>query len=139
MSDNVIQFERREPDPSHDRVVWRCNCGCLTFFIRADAEVECAQCGVISEDCGSWRARSPDEHEGEVPGVEPNDVTVTDLNSPELAIRRVVRKIEHANLAALVVINSDGSLSAWGDAEGAAQSDWLMSRLLAAHNLLSRE
>lgn len=139
MTDNVIQFGKREPAPSQDRVVWRCNCGCLTFFIRADQEVECAQCGVIAEDCGSWRARSPDEPADEVTGVEADDVTVTDLNSPAFAIRRVVKKIDHANLSALVVINSDGSLSAWGDAEGAEQSEWLRSRLMAAHNLLSRE
>lgn len=138
MTDNVIQFGKREPAPSQDRVVWRCNCGCLTFFIRADQEVECAQCGVISADCGDWRARSPEEPDGDVAEVALGDVKVTDLNSSENAIRRVVKKIDPGNLIALVVLNADGSISTWGSADTEEQGQWMLDQLLAAHDLMAK-
>lgn len=138
MSDNVIQFGRKADAPpvDNDRVVWRCNCGCLTFFVRADQEIECAQCGTISADAGSWRARSPEEPVGEVGEVEPDDVTVTDLGDPAHAIRRVLKKVEPDNVAALIVINNDGSLSTWGETDGKAQAGWMRRRVASALKLI---
>lgn len=137
MSDNIIQFRKRD-DPQSDRVVWRCNCGCLTFFVRADQEIECAQCGTVAEDCGEWRARSPEEPGGEVPETSLGDVKVTDLNSAEHAIRRVVKKIDPASVVGLVVLNGDGSISAWGKAETDEQSDWMFQQLAVAHGLMKK-
>ena len=137
MTDNVIQFGKpAAAEPISDRVVWRCNCGCLTFFVRADRELECAVCGTVAEGAGEWRTREPEAPAGAAPDVSPGDVRVTDLNSPELAIRRMVKKIDVENLVSLVVLNADGSLSAWGKAETEAQAQWILDRLLDAHALM---
>lgn len=137
MSDNIIPFSRPPAaEDANDRVVWRCNCGCLTFFVRADQEIECAQCGSIAADCGEWRAREPEQPAADVPPVGADDVTVTDLGAAEHAIRRVMKKIDHANIAGLIVINSDGSLSAWGSVETPAESRWMRSRVSAALKLM---
>lgn len=138
MSENIIQFGRKAEAPTgvNDRVVWRCNCGCLTFFVRADQEIECAQCKTISADAGSWRARSPEEPLGAVEEVEADDVIVTDLGDPFHAIRRVLKKVDPDNVAALIVINNDGSLSTWGAADGKAQAGWMRRRVSSALKLI---
>ena len=69
MSDNVVKFERPRDIPESD-IVWRCECGCRSFLIRADGEVECCACEGIASlpDAGDWRRALP-----EIPH-EPRDV-----------------------------------------------------------------
>jgi hypothetical protein len=132
---NIVTLPRRDAD----KIVWRCDCGCLTHFIRADDEVECAQCGTLANGSGGeWRRNLPD-----VPAiigeVESGDVQVTDLNSADAAIKRVLRKVDADQMFALIVVNTDGSLSVWGRTlKTDDQRDWFDRKMADAKAFLSR-
>lgn len=130
---NIISLPRRDVD----RVVWRCGCGCLTSFVRADDELECAQCGSLARgNTGEWRKHLPP-----VPAVVAEtvdgDVKVTDLNSVEAALKRVARTADPDKVFALIVVNRDGSLSVWGgNLETDKQRAWFDRKLAETKALL---
>ncbi|PRD42116.1 hypothetical protein C5748_18375 [Phyllobacterium phragmitis] len=131
---NVVSF----PAKDTDRVVWRCNCGCLTHFVRADYELECAQCGNLSTSIsGEWRKNVPDVP-AVVADVEARDIKVTDLNSSEAAIRRVLLKADPDTLAVLVTLHKDGTMSVWGiDLDTPEEQAWFDAQMAAAKAMLT--
>lgn len=133
---NVVSLPRRDAD----RIVWRCDCGCMTFFVRADDELECAQCSVLTRgETGEWRKNLPDVP-AKVDETETGDVKVTDLNSASAAIKRVLRKADPDKMFALVVVNRDGSLSVWGgDLVTDDQREWFDRQMASAKALLNKE
>lgn len=134
---NVVAFPSRDDA----NIVWRCNCGCITHFVRADGEIECAQCGALAVDTGhdgEWRCRLP-ETPAEPQECSPGDFKVTDLNSSEAAFRRVLRNADPEQAAVLIVLNTDGSLSAWGTLETEEQREWFDRRMAEAKALLARK
>lgn len=36
-------------EPTEDQPVWKCNCGCYTFYLKPEGAM-CRQCGLISND-----------------------------------------------------------------------------------------
>jgi hypothetical protein len=123
---SVVQFPKREDV----RLVWRCGCDCLTHYAHADGRIECAACGNFAGAYpGDWRLPLPEEPA--VPAfIEPGDHKVTDLNSPELSIKRALRHADPANLAALVLVNKDGSTSVWSESfDTDEQRAWITRKL----------
>lgn len=131
---NVISL----PPRNQDKVVWRCGCGCITHFLRADGEMECAQCGVLAEgDTGEWRVNLPDTP-AKPRETETGDVKVTDLNSSDAAIRRVLKNADTSTMVALVVLHDDGALSVWGeDLDTDERRDWFDRRIADAKAMLT--
>ncbi|MEW9304547.1 hypothetical protein [Labrys neptuniae] len=111
----------------------------MTHFARADDELECAQCGMVaSGDTGEWRKNLPDTPTT-VKETETGDVKVTDLNSMDAAIKRILRNANPDQMFALIVVNNDGSLSVWGRTlHTDDQREWFDHKMADAKAFLSR-
>jgi hypothetical protein len=51
--DNVIEFKIKPkkglmPGADSPNQIWQCPCGCQVFYLRADYQIECADCDMIS-------------------------------------------------------------------------------------------
>lgn len=132
MAEVVVAFPKRD----QDKVVWRCNCGCMSFLARADGELECCHCQmVVTGDIGEWRSRLPQTPD-KTEEPDSGDQTVTDLGSSSAALRRALDKADADNTAAVIVLQKDGAITAWGDVEPGEQAEWLDRRIADARQLL---
>lgn len=144
MSDPINLADRRKKaEPSHEQdFIWRCNCGCATYFLHADGEAECAVCETrhTSDACGEWRKPLPDTPEdAESFGDEVSEglMYVTDMHSTDAAIQRVAKLANKRDTAALILIQKDGNIKVWRhDAEGEKQVSWLKRRMKDAAKLV---
>lgn len=131
----VVAFPSRQPDV----LVWRCECGCLTQYVRSDGSLECPGCkGIAVGAGGEWRSHLP-----EVPAApvetDPGDVVVTDIGDASIAIKRTLKKADPDKMVALVVVHDDGRLSVWGqDFDTSEQKAWLERKFAEAVSLLSK-
>lgn len=119
--------------------VWRCKCGCLTFFLNANSTVECVACREISssEDDGAWRLRLPEKPPLLRETVEPNDTTIASANDPEWALKRVLNAAKYKTTAFVLVVQNDGETRVWGEKiETPEEEAWFMRRCNAALNIL---
>jgi hypothetical protein len=132
---DVLAFPPRD----QDKVVWRCNCGCLSFALRDDGEAECAQCGdVVTGQQGEWRSKLPDV-ESKPQELGAGDVTVTDLNSSPASMRRTLGRADPHATAAVIIIQAGGEVSTWGvDIETQEQSAWFDRRVEVAKSMLTK-
>lgn len=130
MTDNVISL--RKPPVMH----WRCDCGCFSFSVRVDGELECANCYSLVNGVGSWR--KPGNFDPDAPELqaEPDDVRVVDMNETRSALRRITRRAEQIEPAFVVVGWDDGALSTWGNISDGEQAEWLDRRLDAAKKMM---
>ena len=132
---NVVQFAPKAKE-DQDRIVWRCRCGCLTHFVRADDEIECASCGNVSVDAGEWRRR-PAVGRVEPPEVADTDVAVKDLGDADTAIRKILRDLAPGEMVGLVIVRDNGTITTWsGRTETEAQKQWLRDRLATAAGIM---
>lgn len=133
--DNVIQFQPKQagqpPSPPEDPPIWTCiDCGCMTFFLRADTQTECAHCHRLGSDPvdEGWFRRLPPVP-AEVPEVDARFTTITNIGSPEVA-RRTFMKRAQEDPVALGAVQRDGTVLMW--TEGVStdeQHDWLGRRM----------
>lgn len=133
--DNVVQFQPKRsdppPPPPQEVPIWTCiDCGCMTFFLRADAHTECAHCHRLGSDAGDgeWRRRLPSVP-AEIPQVDPSFSAITNLSSPAIA-RKAWHKRASIDPVVLGAVHRDGTVSMW--TEGVStdeQHDWLACRL----------
>jgi hypothetical protein len=131
---NVVPFAPKSAEPDN-RAVWRCVCGCLTHFVRADQEIECASCGNIAAEAGEWRRRP--EAPTVAAEVDQTDVVVKDLGDAGTAIRKILRNLAPSEMVCLVVVRDDGTISTWnGRTETEEQKEWLRLRLAAASGMM---
>lgn len=121
---NVVDLPGKAPDLGY----WRCNCGCMTFYLRSDGEPECAQCeGLVVSSDGGWRTP-----EAAHPTMSPPDEaadTILDLGDPNLALKYVLQRASAQDLAFVALAAKDGKLRTWGNAEGEEQKAWVRRRL----------
>lgn len=132
---DIVQFLPKVPD----NVVWRCNCGCISFELRADGNAVCAQClkPVTGMD-GSWREKLPELLKPVEP-ADAKDVTITDLNSSAAALRRVLGRADPERTAMLIIIQQDGAVTSWGESiEGEARAEWFDRRVQTAKQMLTK-
>lgn len=127
------------PGGPQNPMVWRCNCGCISFELRADGDAICCQCEtpVVGLD-GEWREKLP------MPPVQPEplddmDVTITDLVSSGAALRRTLGKANEDSTALVIVIQQDGGITTWGkDLDGQHELDWFDRRIATAKQMLTK-
>ncbi len=136
---NVIDFPGRkaESDDESYVTVWRCNCGCLTFYALATGEIQCADCGIVtSESEGDWRTRLPEV----LDIVEPvgiGDSAIRDLDAPDISLIRTLDLASADDTSFVVVAQKDGKTAIWGDcAETDEQKNWFERRIDEAKRML---
>lgn len=141
MTGKVISLAdvRGENNLPHDSVLWRCGCGCFTHFALESGDLKCAHCGEkLDQEFGEWRRHLPDVPNPDgIEEVEAGDALVTDLDDPKWAMRRAVARANPETTCAVVIIQSDGSLSVWGDEfDTAERESWIDRRLAEVRALL---
>lgn len=110
----------------------------MTHYVRANAAIECAQCGRIATGVDDgWRLNLPATPAAP---VEPEDggLKVTDFNHSGAALRRVLDKADADKTSVVIVLQSDGAVSAWGCIDGDDQSDWFDRRIGMAKSMLTK-
>ncbi len=132
MADNVVNLD----EAREDRVsYWRCDCGCYTFWLRDDAEVECAHCGDVSPGSGSWNVPRGPTNDPAADGR-----TQIELGHPDDALESLLRFVRAESTAAVVVCLDNGNVRAWGhEFDTRARRGWLRRRLEDARRLLVEE
>lgn len=132
----IVEFGKKEREP----LVWRCECGCVTQFVMDTGVMECAHCGTqAGEESGSWRILDllPDVP-SEPKKTEKGDFKVTDLQSPEMAFRRAVKKANPETTCVLLVFQEDGTASVWGrDLVTEDQKEWFDEQCAEAKRILT--
>jgi hypothetical protein len=127
------------PRPDDERVIWRCNCGCISFELRGNGDAVCLQCGVsVTGDVGDWRSQLPAAPD-RPKEVEIDTVKVTDLNSSAAALRRVLGKADADRTAAVILLHHDGGVTTWGVLETEEQADWFDRRIATAKAMLVKD
>lgn len=132
---DVLAFPRID----EDRVIWRCNCGCISFELRGDGGAACVQCGSLVDGAdGDWRAQLPD-----VPvtpkEMDTDSVKVTDLNGSPQALARALSKANVDETSAVLILQNDGAVTVWGAIETDEQSEWFDRRVAVAKDMLTKK
>lgn len=116
---------------------WLCNCGCNTFYVRTDHEVECAHCGDLASGlAGGGYIKIPEPEKLSDRPDEINHVVI--LDNAEMAIKHVLKKQSADNMRALIVLWADGHITTWCRelAETRKQRGWLRRGLECARKTL---
>lgn len=140
MDDNVIKFEKPREVPESD-IVWHCSCGCRSFHVRADGEVECCACEGIASlpDGGDWRRRLP-ETPHVVRDAEPGGRVIYDIDQTGAALHRMLAEADPEKSSAVFVIQGNGSVHAWRGQEFAGdQIAWLDARIETARSIVVKD
>jgi hypothetical protein len=121
------------------QVVWRCKCGCMTWYMHEGGSVECAACHHFSNaENSEWRIKLPDAPH-DVRPEEPTDVVVTNIGSPKYALQRVVNAADATTTAAVLVFFNNGGIRVWGSLfDRKEDKAWFMRKCKAALELLSK-
>ncbi len=116
---------------------WRCQCGCMTYYLRSDGCVECAQCRGIDSESGYWRVPpdDTDEPRAEMDDADPA-VKIVDLGA-ELSLARVLNRADPGVTFTAIILQHDGSMHLWSvDIDTRARRGWLRRHLEAARKRL---
>lgn len=108
-------------------LVLLCDCGCQTFRILAHGEIECANCDArMFDDVTAYKR----EAIAVVPAPE-EPHNVTDCADESLALRRVLRRANIDEAAAVVVMAMDGVTHTWsvGYGESEEHQEWFQKRV----------
>lgn len=134
---NVIDFQPAFKDSDY---VWRCDCGCLSFTLRADFVAVCLHCDAIAEsEQGSWRTELP-APTGLVEPSEPGDFRITELGSSGAALKRTLGRANSEETAFVIVVQSDGAVSTWGETlDSIEHREWFDRRIAQARQMLMKE
>lgn len=124
-------------EPPKDRI-WVCaDCSCVTFKLREDGKVVCANCGHIG-DGSYWfdvRLREPRKE------IVPDGTTeVVDFDSNATTLRNTLKQIGDVDtLYALLYVKRDGFAGSWGPQGNRLTDDeqkWVAERFSVALNML---
>lgn len=128
MTGDVVEFVKREP------MWWRCNCGCLTFYVRDDGELECAICETVQDSDGSWR-RPPKD--APMDDGEGDDISTKVHADPAFNFRRFVDRAMAQEFNFLIGIKNNGEVSTVGELlKTRAHRGWIRRRLERARQML---
>lgn len=119
--------------PSKPEVAyWRCECGCLTFYVRDDEEIECAICEKISSN-GFWKLP-----EGEKREEQDGDLPTRSRETSDDTFERTLRFIKPEATSFVAVVLKNGKVMVWenGEFETRPQRGWLRRKLEVIRKIL---
>lgn len=131
MTDNVIPFKPADP------LIWVCRCGCQSWRLQSDGQIECCNCLNISCDHhGDWITHLPEP----VPTDQTTAGTliVKAMGNAGFARNGVVRTIEQLHkddkISLLSVYDTDGYGKHWTNIETQEDKDFCLRKL---HELIA--
>lgn len=127
MENNVVSLVQQEPR------IWVCECGCKTFYLLDTGDVECSACNKVSDSCGGW---TPHQTSREYLGDAFSDTH--GVGGADFARRLVISRANDVGVNSIVVINTDGRVIVWTDAETHEQVSWVRRQLAQALGVIKR-
>lgn len=135
---NVTEF----PHPDRNKLMLLCDCGCETFNLIANGNMECAYCDkVVDEKSDRWIERMPVPTHASP--VEDSDDFVRNsyLRTSTFARKKIAKNISHWSdtnqVAMMLGYNNDGRGHLWVDIETEEQREWVMRKLMSLHEYVS--
>lgn len=112
------------------KMVWVCNCGCVTGVLYASGEFVCANCDAVAD--ASEDIKLLDRSDIPRIAVERKDAfKIVDMNTTQAAFDRIVRNLQtrRDEVVGFFVMYANGQSSNWYDLEGDKQCDWAIAGL----------
>jgi len=125
------------PSTTQETYIWVCDCGCTSFELMSDDTAVCALCGTQRIDdtpLGGWYRKDTDPDWGadRLPPVR----QIGGNGDPDFAKRVTMRRIEHPDVVAVVVLREGGAIHTWSNLETNEQVDWAGRRFAESLDLL---
>lgn len=126
----VVEF------PVKETGYWQCGCGCLSFFLREDGEVECAQCeGEPKDTQGWWRAVKDVFQESD---EDPKDIDIVKIGLTDLSVLSFAEAVKKGEPAITILIYESGRVRTLGSIYSTrAARGWLNKQLAVAKKNLT--
>jgi hypothetical protein len=131
---NVVDFKK---GPGPDEMIWICECGCQSFWLRADFKAECLTCGAIpSDENGEWRTQLPTPPETAEP-VDGDLVKSVVIDSDVLALRQTLAMADVEKTCFVAVVQKNGHVRTFGDTIGHQEGiEWVDERLADVRRMI---
>lgn len=113
------------PSATQETYIWVCECGCTSFELLSNDTAVCALCGTqrIGDDpVGGWYRKDtdPDWDADRLPPVR----QIGGNGEADFAKRITMRRMEHPDVVAVVVLREDGAVHTWSRIETHEQVEW---------------
>ena len=113
------------PSATQETYIWVCGCGCTSFELLSNDTAVCALCGTqrIGDDpVGGWYRKDtdPDWDADRLPPVR----QIGGNGEADFAKRITMRRMEHPDVVAVVVLREDGAVHTWSRIETHEQVEW---------------
>ncbi len=132
MTGDVIDLQERREERL---AFWRCECGCITFYVRSDNELECPHCKALAISNGFWRVP-----EGETREETPDDGhenSREEFCDPSEGLAAMLRFINQESAACVILLQDNGKLHTWSKGfTTRAGRGWLRERLEEARKMV---
>jgi hypothetical protein len=133
--DNVVNFTKAKEER---RLVWACSCGCVSFKLFADDEVECVNCGSTVLINGEWRKALP-QNTGNAKELTGRNFELTGVIDVRDWLRKVISKTNEREVAAAILFFKDGNTSSWfPEINNQEQLRWLKGKMNSAYKSIAR-
>lgn len=113
------------PTATAETYIWVCECGCTSYELLSNDTALCALCGTqrIGDDpVGGWYRKDtdPDWDADRLPPVR----QIGGNGEADFAKRVTIRRMEHPDVVAVVVLREDGAVHTWSRIETHEQVEW---------------
>ena len=121
--------------PRPPRVIWVCGCGCASFDLHADGGIECAACDtpIGTDEFSGWFDPMPDRDYSSDANVSSN---VHSNGSVDFARHRAMRYATSDDAVCIAVVDRDGTVHAWSEADTIERMRWVRRKLAAAAGMI---
>lgn len=125
------------PTATQEPYIWVCECGCTSFELMSDDTALCALCGTQRIDdthIGGWYRKDtdPDWDADRLPPVR----QIGGNGDPDFAKRVTIRRMEHPDVVAVVILREDGIIHTWSNLETDDQVAWAGRKFAESLDLL---
>jgi hypothetical protein len=137
LTENVVHpvFGAKSAAPKPD-MIWVCNCSCATMYCHEDGRIQCADCGVFTDQYrGDWRTPfvpAPSE-----PKSQEGSHKVVYMNDPGRVLPKMISDIVPDETAAIIIIREAGGMSVWNERlDTEERKTWMAEHLSQAFDLM---
>lgn len=130
MTDNVVKF------PKPDQIIYKCHCGCTSFFIHLDGKIECCNCLTdhANHDAtpGEWVKQLPPEPDV-IEKTDAGAIKSSALGNVDFARSSVLRTVQDwakdGVLQILIGYQEDGRGKHWLNIANQQEKEWCVRRI----------
>lgn len=133
---SIVEFPKKLRDTDY---IWVCGCGCSTFKIRGDGELECASCYTNPEpdENSGWFDRIADDGDRD---EEPTQIRTGNDDNGDFGERLIKTDAAKPDVTWIMFGRDNGGVSVWfkHEFDGEEHFNWLDERITVGRNLLMK-